>query len=301
MPGYTKNLFILPFDHRGSFVKKLLGKEGSLTPEDKDYIISQKKIIYQAFKKAIKEKVPKENAAILIDEEFGDEILKDASLNGINIILTVEKSGQKEFTFEYDDFENHIEKYNPSFVKVLIRYNPDDDNLSKKRQQEKLKKLSDYCAGKNNKFLLEVLVIATKEQLLKANGSKKEYINSQRPFLAARAIEELQNSGIEPDVWKLEGTESRTGYEEIVKIATREKRDQVGVIVLGGGQEREEVERWIKIAREVKGIIGFAVGRTIFWQPLLDLKSGKITKEETIHKISENFTYFTNIFRGKEK
>jgi 5-dehydro-2-deoxygluconokinase len=302
MKGYTQNLFILPFDHRGSFIKGLLEKdERFLTENDRSYIASQKKIIYKAFLKAIKIKIPKQEAAILIDEEFGDEIIKDAKEKGINILLTVEKSGQKEFEFEYEEFQSHIEKYSPLFVKVLIRYNPDDSLELKRKQQEKLKILSDYCLSKNYKFLLEVLVEPSEEQLKKANGDKLIYINQKRPFLAARVIEELQNSEIEVDVWKLEGTENSKGYEEIIKSATREGRGNVGVVILGGGQDRKTVEEWIIKARSVKGIIGFAVGRTIFWGDLLSLKEKKISEEKVIDKISENFIYFYDIFKKEKK
>jgi len=302
MKGYTQNLFILPFDHRGSFIKGLLGKEESqLTKEDREYIISQKKLIYKAFLDATNNKIPRQDAAILIDEEFGDEILKDASEKGINILLTVEKSGQEELDFEYEDFKKHIEKYDPLFVKVLVRYNPDDLLELKKRQQEKLKILSDYCFSRNYKFLLEVLIIPSKEQLEKVNGEKIEFINHKKPFLQSEVIKELQDSGVEPDVWKLEGTENKNGYEDIVKSAVREGRKEVGIVVLGGGQKKEVVEKWIKAARGVKGIIGFAVGRTVFWEPLILLKEGQITEEETVNKISKNFIYFYDTFKKGSK
>lgn len=302
MKGYTQNLFILPFDHRGSFIKGLLEKdENFLTEDDKNYIISQKKLIYKAFLKAIEIKIPKQEAAILIDEEFGDEILKDAKEKGINILLTVEKSGQKEFDFEYKDFKTHIEKYNPSFVKVLIRYNPDDSLELKRRQQEKLKLVSDFCLLKNYKFLLEVLVAPSEEQLKKTNGDKLIYINQERPFLAAKVIEELQNFGIEVDVWKLEGTENSKGYEEIVKSATKGDRANVGVVVLGGGLDKKTVEEWMERARNVRGIIGFAVGRTVFWEELIFLKKNRLTEEEVVSKIAENFIYFYDIFKIRKE
>ena len=125
--GYNKSLFILPFDHRSSFSKIF---------QDKDSIVSAKWIIYEAFKKALSDGIPKDSAAILVDEEFGDKILLDAKNNGFTTILTTEKSGQKEFTLEYgSEFAKHIEKYKPTFAKALIRYNPEDKNDSKVRQQ----------------------------------------------------------------------------------------------------------------------------------------------------------------------
>ena len=299
MTGYTKKLFILPFDHRSSFTKGLVGKEdGLLTPQEKDYIISQKKLIYKAFKKAVENKVPKDQAAILVDEEYGDEILKDANLHGFNVLLTTEKSGQKEYAFQYgENFGEHIKKYSPLFAKALVRYNPEDSKDSKKRQQQNLKTLSDFCHSNSMKLLIEPLVPPTEEQLVKAGGDKEAYINTQRPFLAAKLILEFQDNGIEPDVWKMEGTKNKEGYEEMVKAAKREKRENVGIVVLGGGQSREVVEEWIRVAAQIEGIIGFAVGRTIFWQPLLDLKERKISEDGAIMQISNNFINFYEIFK----
>jgi len=300
--GYNKPLFILPFDHRSSFIKGLLQKEESqLLNEDKQFVKSQKQLIYQAFQKAIGLGVPKEEAAILVDEEYGEEILKDASVHAFNILLTTEKSGQKEYAFQYgENFGEHIKKYSPLFAKALIKYNPQDSDDSKKRQQQTLKILSDFCKNNSLKFLIEPLIHPTEDQLAQAGGDKEKYINFQRPFLAVKLIEELQDSGVEPDVWKIEGTKSREGYEAMVKAAQRNNRSNVNIVVLGGGQSEEIVEEWIKIAAGVEGIIGFAVGRTVFWQPILDLKEGRISKETAINQIADNFLHFYNLFKSKK-
>ena len=300
--GYNKPLFILPFDHRSSFIKGLLQKEESqLLSEDREFVKNQKQLIYQAFQKAIELGVSKEEAAILVDEEYGEEILKDASVHAFNVLLTTEKSGQKEYAFQYgENFGEHIKKYNPLFAKALIRYNPQDSNDSKKRQQQTLKMLSDFCQNNSIKFLIEPLIHPTEDQLAQAGGDKEKYIDFQRPFLAVKLIEELQDSGVEPDVWKIEGTKNREGYEAMVKAAQRNNRNNVSIVVLGGGQSKEIVEEWIKITAGVEGIIGFAVGRTVFWQPLLDLKEGRINDKTTIDQIADNFLHFYNLFKSKK-
>lgn len=257
--GYTKNLFILPFDHRGSFEKEF----------EKETIASLKYIIYEAFKKAVSETIPKENAAILVDEEYGDAVLRDAKNQGYTIILTTEKSGEKEFAFEYgNEFGKHIEKYQPAFVKALIRYTPNAN-------WDKLKFLSDYCRNNNYKFLLEVL------------------LNSQNALLA---IDDLHKKGIEPDVWKLEGMETTKDYENVVEKIQEENRQDVGLVILGRGENEDVVKKWLETGATVKGVIGFAVGRTIFFEPLKKFRDGKINNEQTIEMIKEKFVYFYNIF-----
>lgn len=270
--GYNKNLFILPFDHRASFAK-MFGFT-NLTSEEKEYIIFVKQLIYEAFKNAVAKIVPKDQAAILVDEEYGDEILKDAKASGFTTLLTTEKSGQKIFNFEYGKkFAEHIEKYKPTFAKALIHYKLNTD-------WSNLKVLSDYCHSHEYKFLLEMVIglnIPNAQNLLPA-------------------IIDLREKGIEPDVWKLEGMEVKNDYESVVAKIKEGARRNVGLVILGRGENKEKVEQWIRAGRDVKGVIGFAVGRTMFSQSLINYKNGKIDKEKAIEEISNNFQHLYKLF-----
>lgn len=273
--GYNKNLLILPFDHRASFAK-MFGFV-NLTSEEKDYIISAKKLIYEAFRKAVEQGALKDQAAILVDEEYGDEILKDAINQEFITILTTEKSGQDGFEFEYgENFAQHIEIYKPIFVKALIRYKPYLD-------WTKLKILSDYCHAHGYKFLLEVLL----------------GLNTLNAQNLIPAIDALRQKGIEPDVWKMEGMETKNDYELVVAKIKEGERQNVGLVILGRAESKEKVAQWIETGKNVKGVIGFAVGRTVFSEPLTEYKDGKINKEKTIENISNNFLHFYNIFINK--
>lgn len=272
--GYAKNLFILPFDHRSSFAK-MFGFV-NLSQKEKDYISSAKFIIYEAFKKAITQGVSKDESAILVDEEYGDKVLKEAKNQGFTTILTTERSGMSTFDFEYgESFGSHIEKYKPTFVKALIRYMPNAD-------WTKLKILSDYCHAHGYKFLLEVLSGAS----------------ISNAIVIIPIITNLRQYNIEPDVWKLEGMENKVDYIKVVEKIKEGERTNVGLVILGRGENKEKVEEWINAGKEVKGVIGFAVGRTVFWEPLVNFKNGKISKEETISQIANNFKHFYDIFRN---
>ena len=288
--GYKKNLFILPFDHRSSFAKLFGFTNEELSNDEKNIIIAAKEAIFAAFEKAILNGIPKEQAAILIDEEYGDKIICDALNKKYNVILTVEKSGQKEFTFEYgDEFGKHIEKYKPTFVKALIHYNPNDDPLSKMRQQQKLQILSNYCHQNSYKFLLEILVSPTESQFRNIGGNTQRYDTEIRPNLTAKAIEELQIVNVNPDIWKIEGMEDEDSYKIVALQVQKEDRGNVGIVILGRAENQDKVEQWIRAGNKIKGIIGFAVGRTVFWEPLTEFKNGTIDRDTLIEKISNKF------------
>ena len=300
--GYTKPLYILPFDHRITFAKNIFSKNSldELTNEERLLISEYKKIIYEGFKKAVQNGVPKESSAILVDEEFGDEILKDAKQDGFLTILTTEKSGQDEFELQYGgDFTLHIDKYNPDFVKVLLKYNPEDEDNLKKRELEKLKTVTDFCKVKGFKFLLEVLVIPSNKQLMSVNNSKEEFDNKLRPKLTAEVVRQFHQNGVEPDVWKLEGFDSKEAYKEVIETAREKGRSSVSLVILGRGENEEKVDEWLSIGKDVVGVIGFAVGRTVFWQSILDFRSGAKSREQIVEEISNNFIKFYKIFTSK--
>ena len=301
--GYNKPLYILAFDHRATFAKSMFNLESAdkLSPEQRHLIKEFKMLIYKGFKDAIDKQIPKGKAAILCDEEFGSEVLIDAKENQFVTILTIEKSGQDEFDFMYENFAQHIENYKPTFAKVLIKYNPKDEEDLKKRQQDKLKTLSDFCHNNGYKFLLEVLVIPTKEQLESVNNSREEYDLKLRPELTAEVINVLQSKGVEPDIWKLEGMETETDYSGVIAEAKSDGRDNVGVVILGRGANEEKVEQWLEVGSKVKGVVGFAVGRTIFWDCLEKFYKKEIGKAEVIETISNNFQNFYSIFTSDKK
>lgn len=241
--GYKEPLYILPFDHRASFEKGMFDTESNLSDLQRKEIVEEKKMIYEAFKKAVLEKVPKEYAAILVDEQYGDEILQDAIKNGFNVCLTTEKSGQEEFDFEYNEgFKEHIEKYNPKFVKALVRYNPEGKREVNAIQEKKLKTLNDYCRDRGFRFLLEILIPPTKEQLEKVSGNLLVYEETIKPDLTIVAIAMLRNAGIKPDVFKLEGMNTRKDYEKVVLEIKKDGGENVGMVVL----EEEKDRRWLK-------------------------------------------------------
>jgi myo-inositol catabolism protein IolC len=288
----------LPFDHRGSFETKMFGWTGDLTPAQTAEIAAAKQVIYEGFQQAVAAGVPKAKAGILVDEQFGAAILRDATAQGFTTACPAEKSGQDEFDFEYgDDFAAHIEKIHPTFCKVLVRYNPEGNRALNEEQSARLKRLSDYLHTKSRSlFMFELLVPAEKTQLDRVGGDKKKYDLERRPGLMVRAIEELQDAGVEPDLWKIEGLDRPDDCAKIVAAARRAGRNRVSCIVLGRGEDDAKVHEWLSIASGVLGFIGFAVGRTDFWQPLVDWRSKKITREAAVAEIARRYREFADIF-----
>ena len=301
--GYDKPLYVLPFDHRRAFQIQMFGWAGALTAEQVEQIAATKQVIYEGFKEAVASGVAKDKAGILVDEQFGTAILRDAEREGFITACPAEKSGQEEFEFEFgEQFAQHIEAFRPTFCKVLVRYNPGGDNNLNSRQAARLRRLSDYLRRESqSRFMFELLVPPTKAQLEGFKGDLGTYDLELRPRLMVETIEQLRNSCVDPDVWKIEGLDRKLDCEEVVRAARGNGRDRVGCIVLGRAEDDSRVRKWLTTAASVPGFIGFAVGRTAFWAPLISWREGKISRGEAVGTIARRYREFANIFATKTR
>jgi len=296
--GYNQPLYILPFDHRASFRKGLFGWDDPLAADQVARVTEAKQVVYEGFKAGLANSgIPKEYGGILVDEQFGASILADAARAGIVTSAPAEKSGLDEFDFEYgDDFGRHIEAVNPTFCKVLVRYNPEGESAMNARQATRLRALSEYLHAHGRLYMFELLVPPERAQLAQVDGDRKAYDRALRPYLTTEAIMELQDAGVDPDVWKIEGLETSADWQEVTAVVRRDGRNDVGCIVLGRGETDEKVMDWLRIAAGSSACIGFAVGRTTFWEPLVAWRDGRLTKEQATQEIGSAYAAWIAVF-----
>ncbi len=301
--GYDGKLYILAFDHRGSFQKKMFGIEGDPTQEETATIADAKHLIYEGMEVAVKRGLDAAATGVLVDEQFGGEIPRQAREEGLKLSMPVEKSGQNEFDFEYgDDFGAHILRFDPDFSKVLVRYNPDDpDTEMNQGQLGRLKELADWLHAHDRKFLFELLVPATDAQLESVGGSAERYDTELRPELMRRAIEDCQNFGIEVDVWKIEGVDERSDAAMLAEQArSGEGREGVTCVLLGRGASTEKVEQWLRAASPVDGFIGFAIGRSIWWDALKGFLDEQLDRETAAAQVADNYLHFVDVYEKQQ-
>jgi myo-inositol catabolism protein IolC len=296
-PGYLKPLYLLPFDHRDSYVRDMFHFQFPLTAEQHQNVVASKQIIYDGFLASIGTNGLKPRAGILVDEQFGTNILRDAKRRDLITALSIERSGGKEFEFEYGpDFANHIELFRPTFAKVLVRYNPEGDADLNQRQLDKLYLLSDYCQKSDQLFMFELLVPATNSQMSWYHADVNAYDRKCRPELMVQAICEIQDAGIEVDVWKIEGLDDRNDCIKVIEAARRNGRSDVSCIVLGRGANEKKMAEWLNTAASVPGYVGFAVGRTTFWDAVAELEAKRIVRQVAISRIAQRYRMWVNIF-----
>jgi myo-inositol catabolism protein IolC len=301
--GYDGKLYILAFDHRGSFQKKMFGIEGEPTPEETKTITDAKRLVFEGMEKAVERGVDASAAGVLVYEQFGGDVPRLAREHGLTLAMPVEKSGQDTFDFQYGDaFGEHIETFDPQFSKVLVRYNPDGDAEANRTQLDKLKRLADWLHEHDRKFLFELLVPAEPVQLESVGGDTDRYDAELRPELMRQSIENIQNHGIEVDVWKIEGVDRQEDAQMLVDQTRKgEGREDVVSVLLGRGASDEKVDHWLQQAAPVEGMVGFAIGRSIWWDALRGFLDGKLDRETAAEQIADNYLRFIKVYDDAEK
>jgi 5-dehydro-2-deoxygluconokinase len=239
---------------------------------------------------------------VLVDEQFGGSIPHDAKADGLKLAMPVEKSGQDEFDFQYgDDFGEHITRFDPDFSKVLVRLNPDGDAEGNERQLGRLKRLADWLHDNDRKFLFELIVPALPEQLEQVGGDTDRYDAELRPELMRRAIEQIQDAGVEVDIWKIEGVDSREDARMLSEQARKgEGRENVVSVLLGRGASDDKVDHWLRQAAGVPGFIGFAIGRSIWWDSLKGFLDGSIERGAASDQIADTYLRFIKVYDDAE-
>jgi myo-inositol catabolism protein IolC len=299
--GYDKPLYMLAFDHRGSFQKDLFGITGTPDASESQRISEAKQVIYEAFELVLRDGIERETLGMLVDEEYGADIARRAKQTGAALAMPVERSGQAEFDFEFGaDFGRHIEEFDPSFAKVLVRYNAEGDRELNNRQAQRLRELSGWLHERGRKFLFELLVPATQAQLQRVGGDATRYDLGIRPKLTVDAIRELQDAGVEADIWKVEGLDTRESCERVAAQARIGDRRTVACIVLGRGADEARVKHWLEQGSGVRGYIGFAIGRTLWWKALAEYVAGALGRTEAVAGIAANYRGMIDTYRSAQ-
>ena len=294
--GYHGRLYILAFDHRGSF-KRMFGVGPDPTPEQTERLEAAKTLVWRGAQTALDEGAPKDSVGVLVDEEMGSQVAREAKEAGVKLAMPVEAAGQSVFDFEYgDEFGAHIEKFDPDFSKVLVRWNPADSDDDKKIQGERLARLGEWLHGNDRKFLFELLVPASDEQMELVGRDSSAYDTEVRPYLTLEAIDEILEAGVEPDIWKIEGLDRARSCELLSELIRSEGRDDVIAVVLGRGADDAKVDHWLETGAPVDGYSGFAIGRSIWSKEVGAWNDGDIAEDEAASRISANFRRFIDVY-----
>jgi myo-inositol catabolism protein IolC len=292
------HLFILACDHRAS-LPATLGLAPQPGDEPELIFRDAKEMVFLGLLEAARS-IPAGSVGFLVDEEFGAGVAPRVKPQGVFLAMPVEKSGSDLFEFAYPDWQEHIERFDPDFVKVLVRWNPKGNANDNRMQGERLSRLSSWLYERRRPLLLELLVPATEAQLAAVAQDTAVYDRTIRPGLACEAIEAIYSAGVEPSIWKVEGVNERAQAEQLVSAARAGGRAHARCVVLGRGAEIQQVDEWLRIAARVPGFCGFAVGRSIWAEAIRSWIRDRSSVDEAIGEIAGLYRQFVDVYLGAE-
>ncbi len=277
--------FLLAFDHRRSLLTTFLEVDDD--PDERQVASARevKAVIADGLLAAIdRSRVDRSEAGGLVDATFGGVAIDRLRTAGVRFAVPVEASGERELRFEHTDWRERLDAIHPTWAKVLVRYNPSGDAAMNGRQRDRLLDLQTVARAIRVGFLLELLVPPEPAQ------RAEDYDVATRPRLVVEAIDQLHEAGVEPDLWKIEGLERREDCATVAEHAA------APCVVLGRGADADAVDRWLRAGAGI--FDGFAIGRSIWWDPARAYVAGSADRGTTVIAIAERYGHFVDVFRA---
>jgi myo-inositol catabolism protein IolC len=279
--------YVLAADHRRPHLAALLGRSTDPSPADRPRLVEVKATIAAGFDAAIAAGADPASAGLLVDEEYGAEVARDAVAAGRLVAMPVEASGAGHFTLADPGIVDRVLALRPGCVKALVRYNVEGDPAGRTASESALVALAARLDAETPRLMIEVVVPPTPEQLAEA-GSVDAFARHRRPALIARAVRALRATGADPDLWKVEGIDDADDARGDADAA-RADGGVAGLVVLGAGAPAARVAHWLRIAAGTPGYVGFAIGRSLWWDEILDRLAGRTDRDTASRRIATNF------------
>jgi myo-inositol catabolism protein IolC len=288
LPTSDDPLFILAMDQRASFAKEVFGLAGSPSSADVTRMREAKAVIYEGLRH-VAGCLPFGREGVLVDEQLGADVARTAKADGLVLLMPIERSGSRVFELEYGDhFVEHVEAFDPDFFKVLVTYNPSDDEEMRRTQITRLAPVSEWADRSGRRWVLELLVPPTLDQLA-AHQDQAGFDRDARPALTAQVVSQLQGGGVHPTIWKLEGFETSEGADRVIAAVDADPHHPAVCIVLGRNAPLGRVEHWLEVAAGRRQFAGFAVGRTIWEETLRHLLAGSASRDQVIDAVADTY------------
>ena len=279
MPALSSPVYMMAIDHRWQWVQWCDERR-----IDHARIREVKRLAADAFLLARRDSNDVlDFGVLLVDLVFGPEAFARARAGGATAGTPSERAGV--FPLEWTDT---FDKALPgAFAKVLVRHREDLPPDVVEAQLTMLEDLQQWSSAKGKPLVLEVLVTgATEDAAFEREG---------RPRLLADYIRRAYARKIVPDYWKIEGVPDADAMR-IVDGAILE-REGPRQLILGKGAGLETVGRWFESARGAASAAGFAIGRTVYWEPACEYLLGRAAADDAVHRMAANYLAVIELWR----
>lgn len=273
MTAVPQPVYVLAADHRWQ-IEEWCDAHGT----NRARIPELKALVVEGFRLArLRNPAVARHGALLLDEQYSSELIRAARADGILVATPVERAGVFPLEWTSEPFDAAL---TGDLAKVIVRHRPEYSGERVAAERQKLKTLGDWCLAHGRPFLLEVVVMREHED-------EATFETAGRPAILADYIRASYAAGIVPDFWKVEGT-TDAGAAAVVDAAVAERRGP-RFLVLGKGAGFDLVESWFVAARRMTTAGGFAIGRTVYWEPCVKWMDGRLDREGAVAQVAANY------------
>ena len=272
---HTDRVYMLAADHRWQWEEFCDTRSLS-----RQRIPDVKRLAYDGFLLARqRSSAVRDCGALLVDAQYSAGVIAEALRDGIAVGTPAERAGAIPLAWATDPFPAAL---TGAFVKVLARYRTDDDPGVLAEQWLKLEALQTWCRVAKKPLVLEVLVARKQE-------AEDAFESSGRPAMLEAFIADAYRRGLTPAFWKIEGTLAPEGARTIdAAIAAHPACRQ---IILGKAAELSTIDRWFAACAASATASGFAIGRSVFWEPSAAYLTGAKTADQAATMICDNYLH----------
>ena len=175
------------------------------------------------------------------------------------------------------------------FVKVLARHRPEFAASSVREQIDRLLDLQAWCRDHAQPLVLEVVVP-------RATEPEAEFEATGRAPIMAGYIRRAYAAGLVPDYWKLEGTTDAAAATLVDRAIAEHPSPRF--LVLGKAAGMDLVERWFAAATSMTTAAGFAIGRTVYFEPATRWLCGELTRDAARAQMTATYRRLVDLWEA---
>ncbi|MEN2741639.1 DUF2090 domain-containing protein [Microbacterium sp. X-17] len=282
-------ILMAAFDHAAEFHEAASG--GLSEPgQSVAQTTRAKELVFEGIRQAVDAGVPREHAAVLLDDKYAQGLMSRAREAGIAFSIPVDSpTGHVVLQPGWQDI---LLRNQPDWAKPLLFLNVEGDAIDNHRQLESTLVLQRWLQEHGGQLLVEILIPPEPAQLDRVGGDLSRYRLELIPDLVVAAMESVQQAGIRPNLWKVEAAASVDGARKIGQAAVA---SGVDCLILGSGESLETVGDWLAVGKTIPGYRGFAVGRTI-WQEPVETWAHDKDDEQLRSEVARRYTYLATAF-----
>ncbi len=298
-PSHDDPLFILAMDHRESFGTRLfeVGDDGP-TDSQRARMRSAKSVIFDGLELA-HPVLEGGRAGVLVDEQYGMTVIERAKDAALVLAIPIETSEREWFSLQWGEtWLEHVDELRPQYAKVLVRDNPELSGAERSAQLARLAEVTANLSKIDVPLLYELIVPPTADQLAEVGGDTVRYDREVRPGLVVDVIADNQAAGVAPVLWKVEGLETPEAAQRVAEQARSGGRT-ADLIVLGRDAPAPRLEHWLAVAAGVEAFVGFAIGRSIWEQPIREWTQSELSDRQAARRIAERYLDFAHSWKAR--